>query len=267
MPDDSMAQDEEQTIDRRSAHIAVVCTQKSEIAPLLAKVDRQRKYVDNDATFRGGFIDETIRVAIVEAGPGFARHRQAALTVIAEHNPAWVMSVGFSSPLTSELKQGDLCLASEICDTHGNSLPVNCRITESKRILVRKHVVADTHPRLQSERSELAASTGAGAVDTTSLAAAQACTNSGEAQKGPRFLSVRGIIGGADLDLPDNAVTHLFEPDASRPTGFLGKITGRFRKDPELAAWDKRAEETAGNLNRFLLATIRQLGDKIRNSG
>ena len=100
-----------------------------------------------------------------------------------------------------------------------------------------------------------------------SLAAAQACTNSGEAQKGPRFLSVRGIIGGADLDLPDNAVTHLFEPDASRPTGFLGKITGRFRKDPELAAWDKRAEETAGNLNRFLLATIRQLGDKIRNSG
>ena len=255
--------DEETSIDRRSAHISIVCTQQSEIEPLLSYVDRQRKYVDNGATFRGGFIDETTRVAIVEAGTGFAQHRQATLTLIAEHNPAWIISIGFSSPLTEELKQGDLSVASEICDTHGNNLELKCGLKESKRVLVRKHAVADAHPVTTAERKTLAEQTSAAAVDTTSLAVAQACQNETDAERKVRFLSIRGIVSTFDRDLPAKAVSHLFQPDSDQDGNLLSKLTGRFRKDPELTEWDDLANETAKNLNRYLLGIIRQLAPKI----
>ena len=255
---------EEPVIDRRSAHVGIVCTQKSEIAPLLKKLDRQKRYVDKGATFRGGFIDETIRVACVEAGSGFANHRQATLTLIAEHNPAWILSVGFSSPLISELNQGDVCLANEICDTHGNCLPVRCSMKESKRIFVRKHVVADAHPALTAERSALHEASQASAVDTSSMAVAQACVNDETTQVTPRFMSIRGIIGKMNKDLPPKAMTHLFEPDPEKRQNVLLKLTSRFKKDPELAEWDELATETATNLNRFVLGVVRQLAEKLK---
>lgn len=255
--------EEESTIDRRSAHIGIVCSQPSEIDPLLSYVDRQRKYVDEGLTFRGGFIDETIRVAIVEAGAGFARHRQATQTLIAEHNPAWILAVGFSSPLTQELNQGDLSIAEEICDTHGNSRPLKCGLTESKRVLVRKHVVADRHPGTMTERQQLADVTSAAVVDTTSLAVAQVCENGGEGDSAIPFLSIRGIIATMGRDLPDKAVRHLFEPEVEPQGNLLLKVKTRFRKDPELKEWNALAEETSKNLNRYLLSIIRQLAKRL----
>lgn len=254
---------EEPSIDRRSAHVGIVCTQQSEIDPLLSYVDRQRKYVDNGVTFRGGFIDETTRLALVEAGAGFAQHRQATQTLIAEHNPAWVIAVGFSSPLSDELQHGDLSVANEICDTHGNNMALKCGLTESKRVLVRKHVVADSHPLTVAERKSLAEETTAAVVDTTSLAVAQACRNESEPEKSTRFLSIRGIVATADRDLPEKAVQHLFQPETDAGGNLLSKLTGRLRKDPELTEWNQLADETAKNLNRYLLSIVRQLAQKL----
>ena len=121
---DSSRQPDEPTFDRRSADIGIVCTHNVGIKPLLKVLDRTRKYVDETSVFRGGFLDEVIRIAIVEAGSGFAAHRAVAETLIKEHNPAWVISLGFSSALTRDVKAGDICLANEICDTHGNTLPI-----------------------------------------------------------------------------------------------------------------------------------------------
>ena len=253
---------EESSIDRRSAHIGIVCTQQTEIEPLLSYVDRQRKYVDSGATFRGGFIDEVTLLAIVEAGSGFAQHRQATQTLIAEHHPAWVMSIGFSSSLTDELQHGDLSVASEICDTHGNTMPLKCGLAESKRVLVRKHVVADAHPSTAAERKNLADETSAAVVDTTSLAVAQACADESEAETSVRFLSIRGIVSTFDRDLPEKAVAHLFQPEAEQGGNLLSKLSGRFRKDPDSKEWTALAEETAKNLNRYALGIIRQLARK-----
>ena len=261
MTDQSDTEQDERPIDRRSAHVGIVCTHKLEIAPLLSRIDRLRKYKDHGAIYRGGFIDETIRVAVVEAGAGFARHRQAALTLIAEHSPAWVLSVGFSSPLSDELKQGDLCLASEICDTHGNFQPVKCVIPESKRVLVRKHVVTDSHPLTQNERSHLHSANDAIAVDTTSLAVAQACAVKNESARATRFLSLRGIVGNADQDLSDRIIEYLFQPDPDKKTSLLGKLKSRFRKDPDLQPWDEVARQTAKNLSRFTLGVVKQLAE------
>ncbi len=262
-------QSEEPVVDRRSADIGIVCTQSTEIRPLLKKLDRVRKYVDGGAVFRGGFLDEVIRVAIVEAGTGFAKHRDAAKTLIAEHHPAWIFSAGFSSPLTDDLKSGDVCLANEICDTHGNSLPVKCSIPERKRIFVRKHIVADSHPHTAERRRALVDSTQSAAVDTTSLAVAQACNEQSVGEDAPpaaRFLSIRGIVGAAGDELTPKVVEYLFEPLAKqKAVGFRHLLT-RVKPDPGLAPWKKAAEESAINLNRFVLSLITQLGEKLGRS-
>lgn len=254
----------EPSVDRRSADIGIVCTQTLEIRPLLKALDRTRKYVDGNAVFVGGFLDESLRIAVVQAGAGFAQHRSATQTLLAEHHPAWVLSVGFSSPLTQDLASGDVCLANEICDTHGNSLPVRCSIPESRRVLVRKHVVADHHPSSASHRVQLARSTSAACVDTTSLAVAQACSELDESGKPrARFLSVRGMATDYSTDLPEKAVNYLFEPlQEAKGKGF-GSLFSRIKPDAELKPWKKTAEESATNLNRFVLSLIRQLAAKL----
>ncbi|MCP4173205.1 MAG: hypothetical protein GY758_20805 [Fuerstiella sp.] len=255
--------DEESSIDRRSADIGIICTHSDEIGPLLKVLDRQRKYVDQGATFRGGFLDETIRVAAAEAGAGFAQHRAVTQTLIDEHHPAWVLSVGFGSALTDELNTGDVCLASEICDTHGNSLSVKCPIPETRRVLVRKHVVADGHPQATADKLALAESTGAAVVDTTSLAVAQVCTNLPEDAPRTQFLSIRVIVDAANEAVPGVVAQALFEPSAQQQVTVMRKLTKRFNRDAEHLAWETRATDAAVNLNRFLTSVIRRLAEKI----
>ena len=255
--------DDESSIDRRSADIGIICTHSDEIGPLLKQLDRQRKYVDQGATFRGGFLDETIRVAVAEAGAGFAQHRAVAQTLVEEHHPEWVLSVGFGSALIDDLNAGDVSLANEICDTHGNSLTVKCPIPETKRVLVRKHVVADTHPRSSADKHALAESTAAAVVDTTSLAVAQVCVDVPEDAPRTRFLSIRVVIDSVNETVPDNAAGMLFEPSIQQKTTVINKLRKRFKQDSELLPWETRATEAAVNMNRFLVSVIRRLDEKL----
>lgn len=265
MSDGSSQQDEQATIDRRSADFGLVCTHSAEIRPLLKQLDRVRKYVDEGIVFRGGFLDETLRIAVAEAGPGFARHRAAAQTLLREHHPAWILSVGFSSPLTSALSSGDICLANEICDTHGNSLPVKCSIPESKRVFVKRHVVADRQPRLAAERTSLAESTGAAVVDISSLAVAQVCQEETEQdnKRNTRFLSIRGVVGTADSDLEEKVALFLFEAEPMKAAVSFQQLFQRIKPDPVLSPWRKTVEESAVNLNRYVLSVIRRLAENI----
>jgi adenosylhomocysteine nucleosidase len=255
--------DDESSIDRRSADIGIICTHGDEIGPLLKLLDRQRKYIDQGAIFRGGFLDETIRVAVAEAGAGFARHRSVAQTLLDEHHPTWILSVGFGSALIEELNAGDVSLANEICDTHGNSLTVKCPIPESKRVLVRKHVVADTHPHTTADKVALAETTAAAVVDTTGLAVAQVCADVPDDAPRTGFLSMRVIIDTASETVPSNAVPMLFEPSDVQQNTVIEKLKKRFKRDPEFDPWKSRANEAAANMNRFLVSVIRRLAAKI----
>lgn len=263
MADDSNPQPDEPTIDRRSADVGIVCTHHAEIKPLVKMLDRVRKYVDDGVVFRGGFVDEVMRIAIVEAGCGFAQHRSVTETLINEHNPSWILSIGFSSALTSDLQAGDVCLANEICDQHGNAIPIKCNVPESKRIFVRKHIVADHHPRTPAEKQSLNASSAAHACDTTSLAVAQVCNEAATDERPIRFLSIRGIIDACEETVTDEGIEYLFEPTKLNKPGLVSGLKQKLKRNPKLTPWQQRAQEISPNLNRFALGIIRQIADRI----
>ena len=68
--------------DRSTADVGIVCTHKGELKAFLKRVDRQRSYTEKKITVRGGFLGETIRLAIAEAGEGYASHRAATELLI-----------------------------------------------------------------------------------------------------------------------------------------------------------------------------------------
>ena len=247
--------EEETPVDRATAHVGIVCTQAMELKALLGSLDRCRRYADGTMQFTGGFLDQTLRVAVVQAGAGFAVHRKAAETLIREHSPAWVISAGFSSSLAADVPAGDLCLATSIVDTHGQTMAVKCPIPESDHSTLRQHVVTDTHPQTSDEKSRLADQFAAGAVDTVSLAVAQIC----ESSKIP-FLSIRAIVDDPTDNLPAVATKLIFEPSSVTRGGAAGRWISNRRQPANVRQWTERAATTGDRLSTYLLGVIRQLG-------
>jgi adenosylhomocysteine nucleosidase len=255
---DSSPSSEDVTSDRATAHVGLVCTHARELKPLLQKLDRRRRYADGSMRFTGGFLGESLRVAVVEAGTGFAAHRRATEVLVSEHSPSWVVTAGFSSSLSEEVRPGDLCLATSICDTHGQQLEIKCPIPESKYVTRRSHVVADRHPRTVGDKRHLAEQSSAAAVDTNSLAVAQICELTGRP-----FLSIRAVIDGFDEDLPGVAVARLFEPEQQSRSAKAVRWIENWRQPPEEKEWAARATIAARRLSRFLDGVICQLGEHI----
>lgn len=256
---DSKSSTEESTADRASADIGIVCTHKGEIRPFLKRLDRQRSYSERRITIRGGFLDESTRVAIAAAGIGFAAHREATELLISEHHPSWVLSVGFSSSLSDDVQPGDLCIADEISDTHVNTLPVKCTIPARKRIHVGRLIVADEHPATPEAKAILKDRFPGLAVDTTSLAVAQVCS-----ERSVRFMAVRVIVDGLTEQIPVQAASMLFEPDSRAIGSALGTLFKGFRKMSEMNVWRERSATAAGNLDRFVSGVVLQIAEKLQ---
>ncbi len=247
------------TTDRSTAHIGLVCTHALELKSLHGQLDRHRRYSDGGMRFTGGFLGPSIRVAIVEAGTGFASHRKATELLVKEHTPAWILSTGFSSSLADDVRAGDLCLASEIRDTHGQQLELSCPIPESKHATLRRHLCSDHHPVVSDEKRQLAGEYSVSAADTASLAVAQVCEAAGT-----RCLSIRAIIDGPDEDLPRPIVEALFEPTSSElARNPVSRWLRGLRQPQEVKGWMSRAETVAGRLEHFLSGVIRQLGEQL----
>lgn len=245
--------------DRSTAHVGLVCTHAPELKSLTDRLDRRRRYSDGGCRFIGGFLGPTIRVAVVEAGAGFASHRKAAEILVTEHSPAWIISSGFSSSLSDEVRAGDLCLATEIRDTHGQQLRLNCPIPKSTHAILKPHLVTDHHPATSSEKRQLASRYSASAADTVSLAVAQVC----EAYGTP-CLSIRGVIDDLNEDLPGSVVDALFEPKASElARNPVSRWVNTLRQPGTVKAWMSRAETVTTRLDRFLSGVIRQIGEQL----
>lgn len=257
--DGSQPSAKESTSDRSSADIGIVCTHKAEIKPFLKRLDRQRSYSERRITVRGGFLGESTRVAVAEAGIGFASHRAATELLISEHHPEWVLSVGFSSSLSDDVRPGDLCIASEISDTHVSMLPVKCSIPPRKRIHVGRLIVADEHPTTPEAKTALMHRFPGLAVDTGSLAVAQVCS-----ERSVRFIAVRVIIDGLLEQVPEQAASMLFQPDSRALGSALGTLFKGMRRMSEMNFWRERSSTAASNLDRFVSGIVLQIAEKLQ---
>ena len=242
--------------DRSTADVAIVCIHKGEVRSLLKRLDRQKSYTEGSLTVRGGFLGETTRVIVAEAGTGFARQRAAAHWLVETHQPRWMLSVGYSSSLSDNVHAGDLVLADEIRDTHGNIMPVRCTLKPGKRIHVGRMIVADEHPTTPEARKKLCESVEALAVDTTSLAVAQICY-----ERNVRFLAIRGIIDELQEEIPETAAAMMLRADSRSVGSAIGNLFKGFSAVGELKSWRDRTVVASDNLDRFVSGVIEQIAD------
>lgn len=244
--------------DRASADIGLVFTHKGEVKPFLKRLDRQRRYTEGKITVRGGFLGEANRIVLAEADEGFAAHRAATELLIKEHRPAWIISCGFSSSLSEDVKPGDIVIANEISDTHVNSLPIKCNIPARKRIHVGKLIVADSHPVTPNEKKTLRDRFPGLAADTSSLAVAQVCQ-----EHNVRFLAIRVAVDSIDEEIPEQAASMIFHPTSRALGSALGAMFKGLRKLSTMNAWRERTNSAASHLDRFVTGIVEQIAESI----
>lgn len=247
--------------DKASAHIGLCCIHRGELRPFLKRLDRQKSYAHNRSRFLGGFLGETNRIVVAEAGTSYPRHRAAAEWLVETHHVPWILSVGFSSSLSPDVHAGDLVLADEIVDTHGNSMPVRCSLKPQKRVHVGRLVVADQHPVSSAAKRSLADSSKALAADTTSLASAQICY-----ERNVRFLAIRAIIDELDDEIPEVAANLLLRSDSQAWGGALGSLFKGLQAAKELREWRNRAVTAGSHLDRFLAGIVEQIAELLEKN-
>ncbi|MFM7056090.1 MAG: hypothetical protein ACKO2P_04115 [Planctomycetota bacterium] len=247
--------------DKASAHIGLCCIHRGELRPFLKRLDRQKSYVHDRSRFLGGFLGETTRIVVAEAGTSYPRHRAAAEWLVETHHVPWMLSVGFSSSLSPDVHSGDLVLADEIVDTHGNTMPVRCTLKPQKRVHVGRLVVADKHPFDRAAKLSLAQSGNALAADTTSLAAAQICY-----ERNVRFLAIRAIIDECDDEIPEVAANMLLRADSQAWGGALGSLFKGLQAAKELREWRNRAITAGSHLDRFLAGVVDQITELLERN-
>lgn len=242
--------------DKASAHVGLCCIHRGELRPFLKRLDRQKTYLHDRTRYLGGFLGETTRIVVAEPGLSYPRHRSAAEWLVDTHHAPWILSVGFSSSLSPDVHPGDLVLADEIRDTHGNIMPVRCTLKPQKRVHVGRLVVADQHPLTSDAKRSLAQSSEALAVDTASLAVAQICY-----ERNVRFLAIRAIIDELDDDIPEAAGGIIFRSDSRSWGGALGSLFKGLQAAKELRDWRNRAVAASSHLDRFLAGVIDQIAE------
>ncbi len=241
--------------DTAHADIGIVCALHLELGAFLERCDRVKKYTGGKFTFRGGKYDN-VRVAIVEAGAGFARTRDATHALIDAHTPPWVLSVGFSGALQREMKVGDIVMANAIVDTHGHELDIDLRMAEdpSRGLYVGRIVTADGIVRTVADKESLAERTGGLAVDLESLAVAQICRD-----RKVKFMAVRVISDDMSADLPPEVLSVFGSTGSIRAGAVAGALWKRFSSAKDMWRLHQQAADAAQKLATFLDGVVGQL--------
>ncbi len=241
--------------DYSHADIGIVTALPIELSAFLAKCERPHRYKSGGLVFRGGRYDG-IRVAVVEAGMGFVRARNATTALIDAHTPDWILSCGFSGALHPEMRIGEIVMANSIVDQHGQELKqtLNAESNPTGGLYVGRILTADQMVRTVQEKQQLADQHQAIAVDMESLAVAQIAR---DRQK--NFMAIRSISDDMSADLPPEVLSVVGNTGAIR----FGAVFGSLVKRPESAKemWHLRgnAKIAAESLATFLDGVVHQL--------
>lgn len=159
----------------------MVIAMESELRPLLRRALRVRSTPE--------FVFyEFANAAVVSGGIGKAAAARAAQAVLEDYGPSVLISAGFAGAAKSELKAGDLFIASEVLDaTDGKRFS----IAEADGTLVTLDRIANEEQKMQLARE------GVSAVDMEAAAVAAVAERAGVG-----FLAVKAISDELDFAMP-----------------------------------------------------------------
>jgi len=241
--------------------LGIVCALHLEIAPFLRRTLQFKHQSGNGFTFRGCRLEET-RLCVVEGGAGMNRAEQATHALIDAFHPPWVVSVGFSGALVDGLKIGHIVVADSITDRAGRtklSIDLKMKAAPERGLHVGPIVTTNEIVRLVSEKRELAAATGAIAVDMESLGVARVCQ-----ARGTKFMAVRVISDDLFADLPPEVLAILGPKGTIRAGALFGSLLKRPGCIKDLWALREKGEEAAKYLGAFLPGVINGLAGTYR---
>jgi adenosylhomocysteine nucleosidase len=244
--------------DKSHADIGIVCSLAIELGAFLNRCEKVHKYKGDEFVFRGGRYDG-IRIAIVEAGMGFARARRATQALIDGHSPDWILSCGFSGALLPEMKIGSIVMATSILDQHGQQLRIdlNAESNPTENLFVGSLLTVDKMVRTVDEKHQLAAEFGAIAVDMESLAVAQIAKENHR-----RFMAVRSISDDLSGDLPPEIMSIVGPTGAVRAGAAIGALINRPGSLKDMWNLRGQASVAATSLATFLDGVVHQLVPK-----
>ena len=241
--------------DYAHADIGIVCSLPLELEPFLKRCQRVQTYSGGDFTFKGGRYDG-IRIAVVECGMGYARARRATEALIEGHSPSWLLSCGFAGALLPQMKVGNIVMANEIVDQHGQQFSIDLKLStdESRGLYVGRVITADEIVRTIAEKRELHEQRAAIAVDMESLAVAQVAR-----ERHVRFMGIRAISDDMSADLPSEVLSVMGGSGAVRVGAVIGALWKRPSSMKDMLKLRDHAEVAAKSLASFLDGVVHQL--------
>ena len=250
-----MPADISDALDTAHCDIGVVCALRMELAPFLERCEKVKQYSGGAFTFRGGMLGD-LRIAVVECGAGRTKARKATLALLDAHTPRWLLSVGFSGALNTDLKIGDIVVAKSIVGTAGEELTLDLAMPADpgRGLHVGRIATVDHIVRKTDEKRELAERTGAIAVDMESLAVAETARDAHI-----RFMAVRAISDDAKTDLPPEVLAILGPTGSVRAGAVAGALWKRFSSAKDMWRMREHAVQAAERLAGFLEGVVTQL--------
>ena len=241
--------------DYAHADIGIVCSLPLELEPFLKRCQRVHTYTGGDFTFKGGRYDG-IRVAVVECGMGYARARRATEALIEGHSPSWLLSCGFAGALQPQMKVGNIIVANEIVDQHGQQFSIDIKLASdaARGMYVGRVLTADEIVRTIAEKQALHDQYGAIAVDMESLAVAQVARD-----RHVRFMGVRAISDDMSADLPSEVLSVMGGSGAVRVGAVIGALWKRPSSMKDMLNLRGHAEAASKSLASFLDGVVHQL--------
>lgn len=241
--------------DSSQADIGIVSALPIELAQFMDRCKRVKHYKGEDLTFRGGRYDG-IRVVVAESGMGYARARKATQAMVDAHKPKWILSSGFSGALLPTMKIGQVVMANEIVDQHGQHKSINLTLSsdEANGLFVGRLLTADEMVRTVEQKQQLHEKHEAIAVDMESLAVAQVAA---ETKTG--FMAVRVISDDMSADLPSEILSIIGDTGAVRVGAALTSIFKRPESVKDMLHLRSNAQAAAKSLATFLDGVVHQL--------
>jgi len=234
----------------------IVAATPIEVAPLLARLARVRKYAGPKVTVIEGEISGQV-ISLVLTGMGRARAQRGAEILLAGHRPRWIISAGFGGALDPTLRRNDLILAREVVNLEGRRFALDLAVPPeagAQGLKTGRLVTVDEIVRKASEKAELRSKTGADVVDMETSAIAALCE-----ERGVKFLSVRVISDEADVDLPPEILAIVGPTGGIRVGATIGALWKRPGSVKDLLGLRQHATEAADRLAAFLVGTFPRL--------